>query len=87
MTDGNDHDLLVSISAKFESFASEMRDKVNTFVDGHKDHETRLRLLESDNSILHGQLDGIVKFSRVAYGIITLLILALGALGTWLLVK
>lgn len=81
-----DHDILVGLVSRFDAFASEMRDKVNAFIDGHKDHEMRIRLLERDNENLKGQIDGVAKSHKVAYAIITLGLLLVTALSGWVLI-
>lgn len=84
MSDLKDHDILVDLSARFDAFASEMRDKVNTFLDGHRDHETRIRLLEKDSFDFKGQMKGATKTSRMVYSGLTLIVLALSVVVAWL---
>lgn len=86
MNDPKDHDILVGLVSRFDAFASEMRDKVNAFIDGHKDHEMRIRLLERDNENLKGQIEGVASSHRLAYALFTLAILGASTMAAWALI-
>ena len=63
-----DHDIIVSGFAKFEAFATEMREKINTLVDGSKDHETRIRNVRKDVDELVGEVHGSLRTMK---GVVT----------------
>lgn len=82
----SDHDLLVTLVANVSSMRDEMRQNSSQVTITTTDHETRIRLLQNDNAVLRGQIDGAAKSAKVAYTIFGLLITILGVIGTWGLV-